>query len=322
MNSPLPAISLVCTALALAACGGGGGGSSKAPSPSIAISTANAERAAEAAIVATNVNDSVGVGDAFTGDIEQATTLSATAAKRAAKILRARAQPQLQVSDSIACDPPASGPSGSISFTVNDADNNADLSRNDTIDATLSNCFLNDASATSNGKIFLRVTSISASTVGLAMQFTNLVVDSRAGSDFTINGSIDMLASAPTPTTSQLVLTGGSLTARDASDSITLAATNLTFTHDQVSNRYTTFGGATITSGTLGGTVAFNIPSSTPLTGLGEANPDGGSFTVSGKDSNLLVTVLGGNNVGLAIDNTGDNVTDESRTVTWDQILI
>jgi hypothetical protein len=319
----LTAFTLAHAILALAACGGGGGGgSSKAPAPSIAISAANAERVAQATVAATNVNDSVGVGDDFTGDVNQATTASASAAKRVAKILRTRAQPQIQVSDSVPCDQPSSGPTGNISFTVNDADNNGDLSRNDTIEATLSNCFLNDAAATSSGKISVRVTSLGTNSAGLAMQFTNLAVDSLGGSDFTLNGSIDALATAPTATTSQLVLTGGSLTARDAKDSITLSATNLTFTHDQVSNRYTTFGGATITSGALGGTVAFNIPSSTPLTGLGEANPDGGSFTVSGKDSNLVVTVLGGNNVGLAIDNTGDNVADESRTVTWDQILI
>lgn len=321
MRSLPTTIALVLTTLAVIACGGGGG-SSKAPAPSIALSTANAERVTEAAIVATNVNDSVGVGDDFASDVDQASTLSASAAKRAVKILRARARPQLQVSDTVACDQPSSGPTGSISFTVNDADNDRDLSRNDTIEATLSNCFLNDAAATSSGKITLRVTSTGANSVGLAAQFTNLAVDSLGGSDFTLNGSIDMLASAPTATTSQLVLTGGSLTARDANDSITLSATNLTFAHDQISNRYTTFGGATITSSTLGGTVAFNIPSSTPLTGLGEANPDSGVFTIAGKDSNLVVTVLGGNNVGLAIDNTGDNVTDESRTVTWDQILI
>jgi hypothetical protein len=36
----------------------------------------------------------------------------------------------------------------------------------------------------------------------------------------------------------------------------------------------------------------------------------------------MLVTVLGGNNVRLDIDTTGDQIVDESRTVTWDEILV
>lgn len=322
MRTPLPsAVALALTMLVLVACGGGGGGG-KTVKPSVTISTANAERVAEVAVATTNVNDAIGVGDDLTDGVDQATAQSASVARRAAKILRAHARPQVQVSDTLTCDQPSSGQPGSISFTINDADNNGDLSRNDTIDATLNNCFLNGAGAISSGTMFLRVTSVGASSVGLAMQFTNFFVDSLAGTDLTLNGSIDMLANAPTSTTSQLVLTGGSLTARDANDTITLSATNLTFAHDQISNRYSTFGSATITSGALGGTVAFNIPSSSPLTGLGEANPDGGVIEITGVNSNLTLTALPANNVRLDIDFSGDRVIDESRTVTWDQIAI
>jgi hypothetical protein len=318
------AVSLI--ALATAGCGGGGGGGSgsgsTAQGPTLTISSANAPRVTEAAMATTNATDVANVGGGLAGSPGAAAT-SAAVAKRAAKRLSAHAVAQRQIPDTQPCDTPPGGVAGSIDFIFNDADNDNDVSRNDTIDATLKNCFLADVNVTGNGRLSLRITAFSNTSLGIAAQYTNFALDaSGTANDMAIDGNLDFTATKPSATTAQVVIDSGTFTVKDANDTVTLSAPSLTLTGNTTTKRYAIVGGATVTSQALGGTFTYNIPSSAPLTGTGSANPDSGTINIVGVNSNVVVTALGGNNVRLDIDTTGDKVADESRTVTWDEIII
>jgi hypothetical protein len=321
MKPALLWLSILASMHALSSCGGGGSGGTKALTPTLTISSANAARTAEVTVIATNISDSASVSDEA---LEQANAvaLSAETAKRAAQRMQARALPQAQVSDTVACDTPSSGSAGSFILTINDADNNLDLSVNDTIEARFTNCLFAPEGVTTNGTLSLRVTSVSGTSLGLAAEFTNLATDVSGSGDITLNGSMNFTANTLTPTSTRVTITSGTLTTQHGGDTVTVSAPNLTITTDDLTGRYVIFGGASVTSLALGGTIVFDIPSSTPLTGRADANPDSGAINITGARSSMLVTVLGGNNVRLDIDTTGDQIVDESRTVTWDEILV
>ncbi len=312
------ATSLVFVAtLTVAACGGGGGGGGGAQAPTVTISGANAERIAEAAVAATNAANAANAQGSLAG-AGQATVLSATAVRR----LSGHAVAQQQESGTEFCDTPASGPTGTIDYVVNDADNNFDISRNDTIDATMHNCFLADANVTANGRMFLRVASVGTSSLGFNAQYTNFSLDIPTISRTpTVNGNIDFTVSQTSANSAQVAITGGNMSAQDSSDTLTISSPNLTLNVNVGTNRYSYFGGATVNSQQAGGVFSYNIPSTSPLTGSIGSEPDSGIVNITGANSSMVATPIGGNSVRLDIDTTGDQIVDESRTVTWDQIF-
>jgi hypothetical protein len=312
---------LTALTLALTACGGGGGGGGgggNAAAPSVAIASSNAEKVAGAALDATELGNAADTGSNLVNPNPAVTLAGSKAVKRARESLRARAVAQAQESDTVACD------TGSFDITADDADNNDDLSANDTIDIRFSNChFAAQGGVTLNGRIFIRVTTAGSTSLGMSFQFTNLVTDAAGtANDSTVNGSTNAVASKLSGNRTQVLISGGSTTTQDASDTVTVANPNLTFITDNATQRYSMSGTATVTSNALGGTVALDIPASTPLTGIGVADPDSGSFNITGANSSMVVTVVGANTVKLDIDTSGDKVADESRTVTWDAITL
>ena len=162
-------MALACAA-ALAACGGGGGGSDDADTASGAsagsdISAANyAGFASPLGHTVVGVSDSASISSLFGGGAQAAAAhgaVSVLLAGRSAALSAGHARPQAVSSTTVACQL-----GGSMTISVNDADNNNQLNAGDAITTTLNACRLGTVDGAGTGSFTMTIDSLTLNSSG------------------------------------------------------------------------------------------------------------------------------------------------------------
>lgn len=192
------------TALALFGCGGGGGDAeSKARVP---LSTANYDDVASA--VVDSVSGTGPIFDAFDFVVEDTGPTEPTRSPYAAlgtgqmgpiaafALRQLRAGPQAREAALAVETETVRCASGSLQVTVNDADNNDEVSAGDSVTLLASQCVFETGQPAVNGSLSLRVNSIQfdrygeVSSAGVGLNFTQFSIG-----DLTLNGAATVSAS-------------------------------------------------------------------------------------------------------------------------------
>jgi hypothetical protein len=327
----------------LAACGGGGGGSPAAVAPTVTITAANQGTVTRATIDGTQA---LGASKPLE-QLDRATAQSLGNGAQAAGIGALRVAirravvaaflPQHRATIASAARPAATGASidscetgGSVTTTLNDADNSLSVSSGDSLSLTFTQC-TDAAGDTVNGTMAFTigtVTSAAAGNVqfsgGLAFQHVSVTSGTRSAE---IDGSVGVGA-AITATSFQLALTvGASALTVDASAPgylntivydpdmrLTVATTEGTVEQTQV-----TLDGS-FTASSIGGRVLVSTVQ--PVRQIAtDAFPSSGQVVVTGATgTHLRVTALDATQVQLELDADGDGVYERSGVLTWSSL--
>ncbi|HSG99720.1 MAG TPA: hypothetical protein VLB27_06705, partial [candidate division Zixibacteria bacterium] len=313
---------LVC---GLAACGGGGGGDSTPGTittvfPALALTSSNAEEVA--GDVATVGSDTVGAGDIGTGII---TGVVIDAAGRPALSEIARwsletvhgLRDQLianvtgvVINEVVNCD------SGTISVTWDDADNDSEFSSGDTFSMTFNTCAL--MGVTINGALAMTGFTITGNpstdiawSMGATFTYTALTMSDGVDS-VRIDGGMGFSIATLDSDDFEVEISGSSLAYREGIYTTTLRNYSFSYTEEVSSGLFSLGYAGIIDIGSLTGRVSFTT--TTPFTGSDIlANwPTAGELLISGDNSTVTLTALGGDSVRLSIDSNGDGGTDQT----------
>ncbi len=328
--------------------GGGGGGSSNNNSGSgsgdstssgttsaVAITSANASSIS--ADVIGDVTGTIGIGsatgDAVTGvmtGVDAQTqvrrfNLSVFSQRQIQQVVRLQDQPTIQMALGVQttttytydCD------SGNITTTWNDADQNAMYSPGDSTTVTYNNCYDAAFGGTFNGGMTTTFVTMSDPTFSGAswemssgfsinnLQFTSdgetLTVDGDYNFSMKVNGNI--------LTTESI---GSSLTLSDSTGATTITNFSFSLTQDTVSSAYTFTASGTASGIAAGGSVTYTTLVTFQGTDILANWPTSGSMKIVGaNNSTATVTAMGGNNVKIEVDSTGDGAVDDTINTTW-----
>lgn len=246
----------------------------------------------------------------------------------------------------VIADPPAAPPhtaqliavndrpcevSGSVSYTWNDKDNNNALTVNDEVSGSFSQC-VDSTNTTVNGKFSFTLhgiigdtaTALSAWWLSASLNLDQLRV-AEGSKSWTFNAkSLSLTASTSDGVVYTGALSGATLDVTSSQDAVTFGNFNYQFTDDQNTLAYTLQGSGDMASTRIGGRVAFL--SLAMFQGTGDDFPTAGSMKIKGAKnadatvSSVTFTAMGGNNVSLAIDATGDDVADDTINTTWGEL--
>lgn len=353
-----PIGALIATLL-VAGCGGSAGGSSDstAARASVAITSANQDAVASAALNAALGGGSAGFAVPLgTVDRSTAATAGGTTAGAAAS-LRIRlielavgsafaplqeggaiktamaARPQALLTRTEAC---AAG--GSITVTLNDADNSQAASAGDSASVSLSQC-RPSASELVNGAINFTYTTVSVTSTGANVAATLSFSDLRAQSPdgiYSITGAVTLSATRQgSVTTAQLVVAAGGLaltaTTPTYSESLTLGgALTLAVTADNAAippgggaAGLTTvqISGAVSSNRLAGGTIVIATP--VPVKAYeSDPYPREGQIVVTGTaNSKLRLTAVSTSIVRIELDANGDGTFESSVDRPWGDVI-
>ncbi len=321
---------LSCSLFVLAACGGGGSGSGDNPaaaSAPVTISAANAPQVSGAAYdSAIGLDNAASSGSVLTGAVTQAgggvdITGAIVSVLGAAQPLISGGQfsslTGVVVSGSDVC---AGG--GSFSFTLDDVDNNSDISTGDTMDLSFNNC--NEAGVVLSGGLSLTglVVSGDITTFPYSLQFTMQMKKLQTvenGESTKLDGTATFVESTTDGVVFNNSLSGSSIQYTAGGITVTVTAFRLDTTEDSGTGVYTLDASAAVSSSSLGGTAT--VVTDVPFQGAGSNDPFIGQATITGA-SNTRVTLiaLDAVNVRLEVDEDGDGVTDTTIDTTWDAL--
>ena len=334
-------------ALGLAGCGGGGD-SSGVPTPAAAAPTVTITAANQCTITRAMIDGGQAFGQsqpfAAPGGVA-AQSIGATPMALRANVLQSVVQRGLvaafgsrhsgpvasamrPAATSSSTDPCSL--SGSITTTLNDADNDESLSRGDTLTLAFDHCNESSDDAVSGVMAF----TIDSVTSGLGgnVQFTgSLAFEQLSASSGTrlanIQGNVGVAATI-TSTSSQLALTVGAngLTVASSApgylDTIVYESgmrLTVTATEGAVAQSDLALDGS-FTASSIGGRVL--VATVVPLRQLGgDANASSGQVLVTGASgTQLRVTALSATSVQLELDANGDGTYERSGVFAWDSI--
>lgn len=328
-------VSVIVLAIALGACGGGGGGGggTTTTAPTLQINNANAPGVSGSVVDTTG--DVAGAGDS-TSPVSFSATSSGNASlvSVANRALQAALKQHSGFKATAAADITTQTLNcpggGSITVTLNDADNNLELSAGDTIQIDFSQCsedgeLLNGSASFNNLSISGDVVNeIPPWSISATFAFTSLQLTANSlggGTETaTINGAFNFSASTSDNVIFNTTITATSLSVADNSGTETL--TNFSFSeasNDSTSAFTNTFSG-TLNSPALGGIVNFSTP--VALQGVGDNYPSSGEIFIVGMSSSVRVIALDSVNVRLETDADGDGIVDADgvRDTTWASI--
>jgi len=342
---------------ALSACGGGSDAPAPPPAPvSVQIAASNQDsvaRAAANAVVSASTAGAVvplSIDARVTASAKSGSLAAAPSLAGAASVMgvlqrftnyalgyadaKSAAASQVRAL-AVATQSQACASGGTITVTVNDADNSGQLSGGDSVSFAFNAC-RPSAAETINGSMTLTVTTASSTAISGTLGFAALGATTADGS-FSITGSVSLSWSRQgTLATYQMVIGAGGLTTAvtstspQFSDSITLGGGfEQTVTYDSaalpagstVPGLTTARVNGSITATSIGGTVT--ISTSTPFQHYEiDAYPRAGQVLVTGAGgSRLQLTALSATTVRLELDANGDGMFEQSRDVPWGTLI-
>jgi hypothetical protein len=317
-----PVLAIAC------ACGGGGGGGGQTTVtalPPAAITADNAAQAAGAAVMSTDSRSAGKTGAQSTSDTSPTGGGSILSAAKLSQMsiaaLDERRAPSATSTKTVQCS------SGAVTGNVDDADNSGNLTKGDAVNLTFNDCLDKNNNSTANGSVRAvvvafqgnPVTNAVGSSITLDMTFTNLSLSETQGAvtkTQTVNGSLTF-ARKKSVSTANTSLSTNNLTIASSNDTVTLTNFTLEFSEDDTQKGYTLFGGGTVSSKKLNGSLTVEIPSNKTLVGTTPNPPDSGIIRITGKNSSLLVTGIGSGNVQLDTDSNNDGKIDNSQIIAW-----
>jgi len=302
----------------LSACGGGGGTSSPSSNPSaalLAITPSNyVDVATESVAGANGTSDASSLGTNLVG--AQISQFGSFGLKRVAlstattlldnwavfnnpTIVGAVTQRTVNCSGG-----------GTVSASVNDADDSSTANAGDSISATFTSC--NESGLLVNGSLSIIINSYSgnlstAGSASLTMAFNNIT----AGSD-AINGSLTLVASKSIGTSASVTLTMPSMAITSSGNSLTYTDFNLTASDSGSSVSLTMAGN--VSSLKYGGSVDISTPSTMTID---SSNRVTGTILMAGKNGTKARLVgQGTTSILIEADTTGNGTYDTNTTVT------
>ena len=335
-------IAAAITGLGIVGCGGGGGGANvtAAAAPTVTISASNQGKASRAltdggqafsssqpfaapggAAAQSAVGSPVTQRTGVLPSMVREGLVAAFGSHRTATIASAT-RPAASASSSQACTV-----SGSISTTLNDADNSLSVSPGDSLQLTFDQCVESVGELTSGSLVFTvgSVTSAASGNVQFSGSVAFVQMTSTSTTQTTsVNGSVDVAATI-TSTSFQMALDVGSdgLTVTSSApgylDTIVYeAGTGLTVTATDgaVAESDVTLNGS-FTASSIGGRVL--VTTVRPLRQLGSDDyPSSGQVVLTGAaGTHLRVTALDATDVQLDLDANGDGIYETSGVFAW-----
>lgn len=210
--------------------------------------------------------------------------------------------------------------SGRVSSTLNDRDDDGQLSVDDTLTLSFDQCS-DESGVTLNGNMVLTVHALIGDpalqtdwwlTASLALEQLRITA---AGEEWTLNGGT-VFTSSTHGTSSDSSLSGPALSVAGARDSIVLGNFIYHYSEDSNTLLYTLHGRGALESRRLTG--SFNFESLQRFQGIGDASPTSGSMKLIGANrSSATFTAQGGDNVRLAVDADGDGAAEDIIDTTW-----
>lgn len=314
-------------AAALAACGGGSGGGSDsvASADPVAISAANAPQVAEAAYSAPASLEGAGLGGAgfLTGAVTQTPDDGVDMIEVIVDQLKAgqalfAANPAAFVTGASVTATEQCTDAGSFSFTLNDADDNQDLSSGDSLSATFKNC--SEGGTVLNGTLSINNILITGDpltfpySLQLTIQANNFSV-AENGETARLNGGMTLSQSTGDGTSFVNRVSGTSIALTESGGAATLSAFQVDATEDG-GGGYTYDMNATVSSPDIGG--AVTIVTGVTFQGVEPGDPFTGEATITGaNNSSVTLIALDAVNVRLLVDEDGDGATDATIDTTW-----
>jgi hypothetical protein len=323
----LPAICAL--AIPLAACGGGGGGPEPAAPPPVVASTISEANAVAVAADAYAISSSVyGLSELSIGGLVGA---SVRAAPRAPDVIpfsyrqvQRLAGVPLPGADGLAgavvTESTACPGGGSVTITVNDADDDRQLSSGDGASFRFDGC--REDGLVIDGTFALGDVVISgpaASPTGIAGTFTYSNMRVTEGGFWTsLNGSARLATTvvnaSPLVLSVRIDIPSLAYGASDGS-SYTLSDFRATTSADAATNGYTLSVSGTTTDATLG---TLTLSTTTPFAGTIGLAPASGRMEVRATDgSNLRLTAIDATDVRIELDANGDGRHESSTSRTW-----
>lgn len=319
---------LVCGTALLGACGGGGGGSDDGVATSsapVTISAANAPQVAAAAYKTTAGLE--GGGSGATGFLTGAVTQTSAGSIDVLDVLLSQVKmaPQLAsshaptsltgvvVSETVPCT------SGSMTITLNDSDNNQQLSTGDSFSFTANNC--SQEGMSTNGSVTIDNVFVSGNILSppysmqLRIQANNYTI-SEGVESVGLNGSMTLAESTTDGVLFTHSITGSSIQVTEGSEIASLSSFNIEASEDNNTLAYTLNLNATVNSPELGGYVT--IVTGGVFQGFGQDYPSSGEATITGaNDGRITLIALNSLDVRLEIDEDGDGAAETVIDTTW-----
>jgi len=310
----------------LVACGGGGGGGEPVVLQKIDLTVANRDSVAHAV-----VGGALGIGGA---DVGLPGAVGAAVQSRVKETAQsARARPMLVASETFLCTV-----SGSFTLTIDDRDNNYQITPGDVITVVFNECW-NTLSEMANGTMTMEITNVLSTTdFDARATFTSLSTEDRLQNQVhrvTLGGT--MLATYREQSSSRNTMrltTEGEFTVGLVtpvfSDTVTLASGfTQDIAEDTVAMPPSGSGGpgrsvATVTgdlkSANAGGWVSVKTDEAV-VSYAGDAFPRSGTLQVNGQKGEMHITAQDTVTVRCDLDDDDDGATEDSATVNWEWMV-
>jgi len=316
MTAPRTYLLAACASAALlSACGGGGEGGSTTPPVSEEITATNMETTAS--VVVNTVDASASLADITDSFVTGSPSVAR--ARVAERVIGLAPKVAAQVYDATK---PCSG-GGSISVSLNDADNNLVLSAGDSARLNFVTC--SESSATFNGIYDMSITAASGDFVagtgamGLSLSIRNLVgvygterVSMNGNATLSLVQSSTTYATATMTLSNMVVATSGG-TAGNASVSIPSA--NVAAVRNGASASLSFSEQLGIQHSAYSGNVSVVSEQAVYYASRNDAYPTSGRIRTSTGKSTLWLSYLGGDAAQLDLDSNGDGSIDTSKPV-------
>jgi hypothetical protein len=325
--------------------GGGGGGVEGAPggtTPTLAVTNDNAVAVAAEVVEASSViSQNVETTQNFTGAVSTGevkgmgvvdlVSWQVKKIKENEAELASAPQPVGAVqTETVACDF-----GGTMTVSLNDADNNLELSAGDSLSTTMYNCGVDTGNGmgSMNGGMDMRINSISGDFINsgimdVSVTYRNLVMDIPGDYYSKVNGDMRLVMEF-SDSFMGFTASGSSFSYSDSNNfNRTMANYSMSIsTSDGMTTGSITISGALTSSQTLGGTIVFETV--VPFSISNSDFPDAGEIVVTGTKpegaefaTSLYMTVLSNTDVQLEVDADGDGIYEYSLVVGWDQLTL
>lgn len=327
---------LTSSAIVLCACGGGGGsggdgGTGTAPAAANTPVTITAANAPNVAGTTFDVSDSLagggGVSNVLTASVGGRPTTDTRVID--ALITQIKQTPVLFEKRTAGVSPAAvvqitNEPcdSGTFSGSINDADNDQNLSSGDSFTITTNNC--NFSGTVMNGSMLIDnlvigggfINDIAPYTFSARLQATNLSITDN-GETVVMNGDATLSESSNDGITTTSRYSGNGTNLVFNGDTLTLSDYAIDAIVNNATGAYTLSLNGAISSASIGGSVT--VTTTVPFTGVGNFDPTAGEATCVGAN-NTSVTLIAnsdGLTVQLLVDGNGDGIDDDTLAEAW-----
>lgn len=312
----------------LAACGGGGGDSpapttpATVPTTPLTLSASNADTAAARGYeAATGLFDASGSAAGQLKSTAGASVFDPTRFVLAHLRTRADAASGGATGKAVQTLSDACPGGGGIRVTAEDRNGNGQTDAGDSASFTFTDC-VSDGVRVSGSMAFAfqsYSSTAAADTVAVTVTFSALTAVDASGAatlsgDMTLSARIAKVA----PLTSDVTLSGTSLTATEGGQTRTITGYSGRVTLDDTAGTYSYTVSGTASGTGIDGYLAVSTP--TPIAGRQGATPTAGVLLLSGANQGAVrITVDAPTGVRVDLDANGDGAVDSTKSLTWAQ---